>query len=158
ANDRAGMMLLRAECKRSVKQIYAHSVCGKEIARMRKKGPVAPCVAHNTVTGATSCAVKPSEVCQWTGPTNRVACLDATSCLEAADTNGDLRIGPGDSGDCAAFPGTLTDNGDGTISDSRTSLMWEKLSDDGSIHDWDDLYTRDGPAIPSTNKLAALNA
>jgi hypothetical protein len=33
------------------------------------------------------------------------------------------------------------DNGDGTITDSKTGLMWEKLSDDGSIHDWDATYT-----------------
>jgi hypothetical protein len=79
--------------------------------------------------------------------------------MEAADTNGDLRIaGPGDTGDCATFEGTLTDNGDGTITDGRTRLMWEKLSDDGSIHDWDDFYTYGGPAIPFANKIAALNA
>src|SRR5262249_50972170 len=29
------------------------------------------------------------------------------------------------------------DNGDGTITDTRTGLMWEKQSDDGSIHDKD---------------------
>jgi hypothetical protein len=34
-----------------------------------------------------------------------------------------------------------TDNGDGTITDDRTGLMWEKLSDDGSIHDKDALHT-----------------
>lgn len=30
-----------------------------------------------------------------------------------------------------------TDNGDGTITDMRTGFAWEKLSDDGSIHDKD---------------------
>jgi len=33
------------------------------------------------------------------------------------------------------------DNGDGTITDTRTGLMWEKLSDDGTIHDKDNTYT-----------------
>jgi len=33
------------------------------------------------------------------------------------------------------------DNGDGTITDTRTGLMWEKLSNDGSIHDKDSTYT-----------------
>jgi hypothetical protein len=35
------------------------------------------------------------------------------------------------------------DNGDGTITDTRTGLMWEKLSDDGTIHDkdWQYLWT-----------------
>jgi len=32
------------------------------------------------------------------------------------------------------------DNGDGTVTDSNTGLMWEKLSDDGSIHDKDTVY------------------
>jgi hypothetical protein len=36
-----------------------------------------------------------------------------------------------------------TDNGDGTISDLNTGLMWEKKSDDGSIHDKDTAYTWD---------------
>ena len=33
------------------------------------------------------------------------------------------------------------DNGDGTITDTSTGLMWEKLSDDTSIHDKDNVYT-----------------
>ena len=35
------------------------------------------------------------------------------------------------------------DNGDGTITDSNTGFMWEKLGDDGSVHDKDNLYTWD---------------
>lgn len=35
----------------------------------------------------------------------------------------------------------FTDNGDGTITDQATGLTWEKLSDDGSIHDKDNTYT-----------------
>lgn len=34
-----------------------------------------------------------------------------------------------------------TDNGDGTITDEATLLTWEKLSDDGSIHDKDNTYS-----------------
>ncbi len=37
-------------------------------------------------------------------------------------------------------PVRFVDNGDGTISDNWTGLMWEKKSDDGSIHDKDNLY------------------
>ncbi|MFM8411922.1 MAG: DUF1566 domain-containing protein, partial [Alphaproteobacteria bacterium] len=36
---------------------------------------------------------------------------------------------------------SFTDNGDGTVTDNRTGLMWEKKSDDGSIHDQDNVYT-----------------
>lgn len=46
------------------------------------------------------------------------------------------------------------DNGDGTITDTRTGLMWEKLSDDDSIHDKDHAYRRpDALAV----KIALLN-
>lgn len=49
----------------------------------------------------------------------------------------------------------FTDNGDGTFSDSTTGLMWEKLADDGSIHDWDTGYTwADAIAV----KIASLNS
>ena len=35
----------------------------------------------------------------------------------------------------------FTDNGDGTVSDKLTGLVWEKKTDDGSVHDKDNLYT-----------------
>ena len=35
----------------------------------------------------------------------------------------------------------FVDNGDGTITDTTTGLMWEKKSDDGTIHDKDNKYT-----------------
>ncbi len=37
--------------------------------------------------------------------------------------------------------GRYADNGDGTITDQATGLMWEKKSDDGGIHDKDNVYT-----------------
>lgn len=50
--------------------------------------------------------------------------------------------GPGSDGDIQAGAAlAYTDNGDGTVTDNNTRLMWEKKSDDGSIHDWDDTYT-----------------
>lgn len=64
-----------------------------------------------------------------------------TTCWSSAGTvipcdgtgqDGDLRRGVGRA---------YRDNGDGTIRDLRTALMWEKLSDDGSIHDKDNVYT-----------------
>lgn len=46
------------------------------------------------------------------------------------------------------------DNGDGTVTDLDTGLMWEKHSDDGSIHDRDLTFT----AANAPNHVAALNA
>jgi hypothetical protein len=154
--DRADMALLRNECKGTAAKIYARSVCGKNLQTARKAGPVGPCVSTNTSTGRVRCAVKPQFSCQLAGHTLREACQAAIYCLDAADTNGDLRIaGPGDTGSCAPLGGTFTDNGDGTISDSHAGLMWEKLSDDGSIHDWDDFYLWSGAFAV---KIAALNS
>lgn len=49
------------------------------------------------------------------------------------------------------------DNGDGTITDTKTGLMWEKLDDNdgGGIHDQDDFYTW---YDAFTTKIATLNS
>jgi hypothetical protein len=56
----------------------------------------------------------------------------------------------------------FVDNSDGTITDTQTGLIWEKKSNDGSIHNWNNLYTwsstgtaADGNAF--TVFLAGLN-
>lgn len=68
-------------------------------------------------------------------------------------TDGDLERGTARS---------FTDNGDGTITDNVTGLMWEKKSDDDSIHDKDVKYrwstgtgNMDGTIV--TTFLAGLN-
>ena len=66
----------------------------------------------------------------------------------------DCDLGWGGLGDCQwgspagqdgalskGVPRQYADNGDGTINDSNTGLMWEKLDDAGGIHDQDDIYT-----------------
>jgi len=75
--------------------------------------------------------------------------------------------GPGSDGDVqAGAPLSYTDNGDGTITDNNTRLMWEKKDDSGGIHDQDNRYTwwggvsegylMDGTMV--TEFLATLNA
>src|SRR5204863_391623 len=50
--------------------------------------------------------------------------------------------GTGQDGDIqAGAPLSYTDNGDGTITDNDTGLVWEKLSLDGSVHDRNNTYT-----------------
>ena len=41
---------------------------------------------------------------------------------------------------CPTPGARFVDNGDGTITDATTRLMWEKKSADGSIHDWTNAY------------------
>lgn len=70
-----------------------------------------------------------------------------------AGTDGDLQVG---------VARNYVDNGDGTITDTKTGLMWEKKSDDGTIHDKDTTYAwstsgtlADGPVFATF--LATLN-
>jgi hypothetical protein len=50
--------------------------------------------------------------------------------------------GPGSDGDVRAGAALwYTDNGDGTITDNNTGLMWEKKDDSGGIHGQDNGYT-----------------
>ena len=50
--------------------------------------------------------------------------------------------GPGSDGDVPAGAAlSYTDNGDGTITDNSTGLMWEKKDDEGVIHGHDNTYT-----------------
>jgi hypothetical protein len=50
--------------------------------------------------------------------------------------------GPGSDGDVQAGATlSYTDNGDGTITDHNTGLVWEKKDDSGGIHDKDNSYT-----------------
>jgi hypothetical protein len=64
--------------------------------------------------------------------TGQVTCYDFQGTQIACTDTGqdaDLKLG---------VEHTFTDNGNGTITDNKTGLTWEKLSDDGSIHDFDD--------------------
>ncbi|HYC57804.1 MAG TPA: DUF1566 domain-containing protein, partial [Candidatus Binatia bacterium] len=82
---------------------------------------------------------------QTTGQTN---CYNtAGSVIECAGTGQD---GESQKGEARSF----TDNGDGTVTDNVSGLMWEKHSDDGSIHDKDNTYTWDN----SFTKVATLNS
>ena len=46
---------------------------------------------------------------------------------------------------------SYTDNGDGTITDNNTGLMWEKKSDDGDLlHDKDNSYYWSGNGVLET--------
>jgi len=59
--------------------------------------------------------------------------------------------GPGSDGDVQAGA-TLSykDNGDGTITDNNTGLMWEKKDESSGIHDKDNTYTWGMPDPPYT--------
>jgi hypothetical protein len=137
---RAGANLLRKDCRGTVRAIYAKSVCGYTGTAVVGRGPRVPCLRSTfTPGGPVSCAVKPGSSCRDAGAFTTWSCFGSTTCMAAGDTNGDLRVDANDSGDCTAGS-TYTDNGDGTLTDDESGLMWEKKDDSGGLHDWDDRY------------------
>jgi hypothetical protein len=50
----------------------------------------------------------------------------------------------------AGAPLSFTDNGDGTITDTNTGLLWEKKSNDGGLHDKDNMYRWSGDGSHET--------
>ena len=66
--------------------------------------------------------------------TVQLTCWDSSGSVVACAGTG--HDGETQTGAALAF----VDNGDGTITDLNTGLVWEKKSDDGSIHDKDRAY------------------
>src|SRR5436309_12162449 len=78
-------------------------------------------------------------------PRSAWACpLLATGQTTCWDSNGNVIpcAGTGQDGELRkGAPLAYVDNGDGTVTDVNTGLMWEKLSHDGSVHDDHNTYT-----------------
>lgn len=82
---------------------------------------------------------------QQTGQTVCYDGLGAEIDCEGTGQDGDFQLGASRS---------FTDNGDGTITDDVTGLVWEKMTDDGSIHDKDSTWTWENAF---TSKIEMLN-
>jgi hypothetical protein len=114
----------------------------------------ATCASAGFTSGALGCgqgcALDTSGCAPVAFPaTGQTTCWDSAGVvIPCAGTghDGDIRAGA-----------TLAyvDNGDGTITDTNTGLMWEKFSDDGSIHDKDNGYDWDDAFAV---KVATLNS
>jgi hypothetical protein len=108
-----------------------------------------PCETTTTTTATTSTT---------TTTTVPTGChFPATGQTTCWDSNGNLIpcAGTGQDGDLqAGGPLSYTDNGDGTITDNNIGLVWEKLSQDGSIHDVNNTYSWEGAF---TEHVAGLN-
>ena len=80
--------------------------------------------------------------------TGQTSCWDSAGEVIACDGSG--QDGEFEAGGALAY----VDNGDGTITDLNTRLMWEKLSRDGGIHDYSNAYTWEEAFV----RIAALNS
>jgi len=89
---------LRSQCKSTVLKESKATTCGWSQSQDK-----VTCV-KKTAGGKVSCAIKPRSLCaDKPGKFTQLACAPVTeACVDAADTNGDGRIGSGDSGACAA--------------------------------------------------------
>jgi hypothetical protein len=104
-------------------------------------GPLLECPAQLDAcsTALSSCSADLT-ACSATPPgqpgaTGQTTCYDASGSVTAC-------AGSGQDGELqAGLAADLVDHGNGTITDRRTGLTWEKLTDDGTIHDKDQLYT-----------------
>jgi hypothetical protein len=81
--------------------------------------------------------------------------FDVSGCVAGSllpATGQTTAYGPGSDGAIrAGCAQSYTDNGDGTITDNCTGLMWEKKDDSGGLHDKDNTYTWSGASYGSTN-------
>jgi cysteine-rich repeat protein len=120
------------------------------------QGPEEQCDDGNVLNGDACSETCTIEVPTPPGPSQAFPATGQATCWNSAGTVIPC-AGTGHDGEIRAGA-TLAyvDNGDGTITDSNTGLMWEKLDDNnvGGIHDWNYLYTWDNAFAV---KLATLN-
>lgn len=109
---------LRKACSATVKSLLARSICGDNPSLHRL-----PCVKKTTSGGAVSCSIKPTTkkdgvtsvtTCESrAGKFAQVLCSGSTHCMDAADSNADLRLTASDSGACTLPPNGRTCVADG---------------------------------------------
>jgi len=133
------------------------STCGDALAQ----GPTEECDDGNVLDGDGCSETCTIEVPPSPGPSYAFPATGQTTCWDPADTPvpistiacpGTRQDGEIQAGAALAY----VDNGDGTITDSNTGLMWEKLDDNNKsgIADWNNLYTW---ANAFAVRIAALN-
>ncbi len=115
---------LRTRCKGTVTTFYRNSTCGMNPALHAE-----PCIKTVTESGKVTCTIKattkkdgttPSGQCTNGRTFTQVACPAYTTCIDAADTNGNLIIAaPGDTGACVPTP-TLTPTNTSTQTPTNT--------------------------------------
>jgi len=93
---------LRRACRGKVRRLTTKSLCGLPSSPK----PVV-CVRKNVATGDVGCNVRaPASACKGVPQVETVKrCSRFTHCIDAIDTDGDLRIAaPGDTGKCNPWP------------------------------------------------------
>ena len=117
---------MRPECSTKAKRFTFKSTCGYPRSRN-----ATVCTHEALATGAVTCSIEmPGTQCHdAAGVDDATRCTAHTHCIDAADTNGDLRIAaPGDTGRCAPAP-TATPRPTSTPSPLATGALGKRLFD-----------------------------
>ena len=130
--------------------------CGDGVAQ----GPTEQCDDGNVLDGdgcSSTCKLEPAHQLLATGQAKcwdsggfTIACPRTVPLCRFVQCAGSGQDGNLQSGTALAY----VDNGDGTITDTNTGLMWEKLSANGTIHDYRTPYIWDNAFAV---KVATLN-
>jgi hypothetical protein len=99
---------------------------------------VAPATESGVATPAQPCAALPASGQAASVPADK---NDGIPGPVAVPDDGALRAGA---------PLSYTDNGDGTVTDDNTGLIWENKTDDGGLHDKDNTYRWSGDGSQET--------
>src|SRR6266516_3750266 len=139
-NCRSGCTVLTCSCTASSTYWSSTSVAGQA----RPGDPPGPTFAWMAgFDDGNVYGVDKSEVNFVRGVRGGSSCFPATGQMTCWDTNGNVMpcAGTGQDGDLRkGAPLSYTDNGNGTVTDNNTGLVWEKLSMDGSVHDVSTTY------------------
>lgn len=108
--------------------------------------PAGDGVAQTDESETEARSPEPAEGCPF-GPQRFPATGQTTPYVSGDD--GDIRAGA---------PLRYRDNGDGTITDENTKLMWEKKDQDSSgLHNWNNTYPWQGTCSNSSTKLCGTD-
>jgi Protein of unknown function (DUF1566) len=103
--------------------------------------------AQTVESGADGRFPQPAEGCPF--EPQRFPATGQTTSYVAGD-DGDIRAGA---------PLRYRDNGDGTITDENTNLIWEKKDQaSGGLHNWSNAYPWEGTCSNSSTKLCGADA
>ena len=143
----------RRRCRREARAVALaeRRDCGSLLQECR-----ACCAAGDTdcAANATTTTTVGTQPTTTTLPDCRLPATGQTRCWDRDGTPIDC-AGTGQDGDVrAGAPLAHTDQGDGTIRDDVTGLVWEKLGDDGGVHDKDGTHTW----TEAFARVATLNA
>lgn len=101
---------LRRPCASLVRRIFSKSSCGYATTA---SGNPAPCIKKLADSGRISCSIKAPAACtSRPGVWTRSLCSDSPFCLDAADSNVDLRLTSADAGSCVGCGNSLLDVGE----------------------------------------------